>query len=233
MEPPSRYDFLAGWLREALEATGMTQKDLAIRSGVSDRTISALINAERDGYRLNTLRRIGEALGDPHIIEQVLEDPSSRKPTDLTYRTADDHRAQAEDEIRELEDRARGRILGEQVVRSIHLAGITSEVLTRLGWHPKFSDDPEVPDILAIRPGGQIALVAEVKAINPGNEMDAITSALGQIVLYMLDLEEDDGDVRPVIVTDYPLREELLARLEKQGIRHAWPGDWSAVEVTE
>ena len=50
-------------IREARKAVGMSQKELAIRAGLSRQTLSAIENNEQKKPTVRTLEKIAEALG--------------------------------------------------------------------------------------------------------------------------------------------------------------------------
>ena len=68
-----------GRLAEAVEARRdqlkLSNRDLSRRSGVSEDTISKIVNTRQDGYRGSTLKRLAEALEWPDVaLHQIVFD---------------------------------------------------------------------------------------------------------------------------------------------------------------
>lgn len=217
-------------------------------TGVARSTLDRIFSGE--GARGDTLAKLEDAFELPagtltHVQDEVisldrlndiLDRTKAPAPVDssgVTYRSSDDLRLTDEDEVRRLEEYHRSRLVYEGVERSIRLMGITEDQMRRLGWDVKSTQDRQQPDLLAIRndaAGEPEVLIVEVKTVHPGNEADAISSALGKLMLYRAgDLPEDEYGSRLVLVTDYPIDDQLVEQLKNYGVHHAWPGDWTAI----
>lgn len=63
-------------LRDLLEEHGMTQKELAIKAGVRENTISDLLKDNKQGIRFETLARIASVfnLNDPNELFEILDE---------------------------------------------------------------------------------------------------------------------------------------------------------------
>ncbi len=72
---PERLGFLAQNIRDRLELLGWTQEELEQKSGVTQATISKLLNAKVD-TRITAVWSIAEALGTS--IDKMLQEPAKK-----------------------------------------------------------------------------------------------------------------------------------------------------------
>lgn len=268
----SRWTALGGWLRRVIDRLGITQRELAAIADTSDRTISALVNAERTNYKPVTLRRLGIALADdPDLIEKILSNPETYSPDDIAdrfewsqlsgveptpyrIRPADSHDAgmaaeRGEITLRSGQDvrdvdldevekiRASSRDAVENLIRAKEeqLAEITQAVIReRLGNQTMFLTDEDRPTLTVVVE--DTPLVVEFKAVTRETERQQVADALGHLLVSASDdaraMEEEPGvDWQPrlLLVTNVPIRAELVEKLKQHGVAHVWPGDWSAL----
>lgn len=112
MRRMNRWERLAGQLKAARFAAGLTQAEIAEQVGVGVATWVLLENAKQDSYKEHTLAKIESGLSwQPGTITRILRDPkfipASEKPSEEAGVLAD-IRAELR-EIRRLLESAEGR----------------------------------------------------------------------------------------------------------------------------
>lgn len=209
--------------------------DLATAAGVDADTITNVLDGKVNPQR-RTRTSLGKALGWPPDWLDYLRD--GERPPDptaeyrFTYKSNDDLRNVAAEDVQRLEEYARSRLQAEHQGRTRRLREIVEAELVKRGWSVGLEDDAGFIDTVAVWPEGNAkSLIIEVKATTSGKERDQVSEALGRLMMVRAsDTPEEEYGSRMVLVTDLPIDRALLDRLTEFGVAHAWPGDWSAFD---
>ena len=200
------FDNLIAFIQDRMRVLGISQNELAARSGLAGPTLSHLLTGKRKDLKYSSLQGLADALAVPMPVLTGLieggEFPNSQKALDADLKKPDDSQKP------ELERVPTGTFYSYPCLGSVSAGGLTMLDATQDIQYYEFIDVPEVGTdmfCLVVRGrsmwpvffDGDLVLVRPAKAVKDGRTYVA-TTADGQATIKVLRFNESGAVLEPL-----------------------------------